>query len=116
MWEEPWRHVAHLPSTRSSQKQFFSSTLVLVPRSTKGACHPSIVEGLMENGQGLSATWSTNSDLPHRSRQGCNFSPAECQVSPREVFPQELSQLNGPNFLVVNVLLVIRDADLLGRR
>ena len=34
----------------------------------------------------------------------------ECHKSPRDVFPQELSHLNGPNFLRVNVLLVIRDA------
>ena len=51
----------------------------------------------MENGQGFSATWSTNSDLPHRSRQGCNFSLTEG----RETFPQELSHLNEPKFLRV---------------
>ena len=33
----------------------------------------------------------------------------KCQNSSRNVFPQELSQLNGQNFLGVNVLLVIRD-------
>ena len=53
----------------------------------------------MKDGQGLSANWGTNSDLPHRSRQGCNFSLTECHESPRDVFPQELSDLNGPNFL-----------------
>ena len=64
----------------------------------------------MEDGQGLSATWSAHSDLPHRSRQGCYFSLTECQKSRRDEFPPELSHLNGPNFLEVNVLLVIRDA------
>ena len=49
-------------------------------------------------------------DLPHRSRQCCNLSLAEGQESPRDAFPQELSQLNGPNFLGVGLLLVIRDA------
>ena len=34
----------------------------------------------------------------------------ECQKSPRDAFPQELSHLNWPNFLVVNVLLVVRNA------
>ena len=38
------------------------------------------------------------------------ISLTECQESPRDVFPQELSNLNGPNFLGVNVLLVRRDA------
>ena len=64
----------------------------------------------MKNDQNLSTTWSTNSDLPHRSGQGCNFSLTECQELPRDVFPQKLSHLHGPNFLGVDVLLVIRDA------
>ena len=64
----------------------------------------------MENGQGLSAARSANSNLPHRYREGCNFFLTECQKSPRDVFPQELSHLNGPNFFRVNVLLVVRDA------
>ena len=64
----------------------------------------------MKDGQGLSATWSTNSNLPHRSREGGDLSFTEGQESPRHVFPQELSHLNGPNFLAVNVLLIIRDA------
>ena len=64
----------------------------------------------MNDGQGLNAAWGANSELPHGSRQGCNFSVTECQESPRHVFPQELSHLNGPNFLAVDVLLVIRDA------
>ena len=55
------------------------------------------------------ATWSANSDLPHRGREGGDLSFTEGQESPRDVFPQELSHLNGPNFLGVNVLLVIRD-------
>ena len=42
-------------------------------------------------------------NLPHRCREGCNFSLTERQKSPRDVFPQELSHLNGPNFLGVNV-------------
>ena len=41
---------------------------------------------------------------------GCNFSSTECQKSPRDICPQELLHLNGPNFLGVNVLLVKRDA------
>ena len=64
----------------------------------------------MDDGQVLSVTWRAHSDLSHRSRQGCNFSLAECQESPRDVFPQELSHLDGQNFLGVNVQLVIRDA------
>ena len=31
------------------------------------------------------------------------------QLSPRDVFPRELSHLNGPNFLGVDVLLNMRD-------
>ena len=51
-------------------------------RSTECACHPFIVEELMEDGQGLGATWSAHSDLPRRSRQGCNFSFTERQEPP----------------------------------
>ena len=47
-------------------------------RSTKGACHPFIVEELMKDGESLSTALGTNSDLPHRSREGCNFSLTEC--------------------------------------
>ena len=54
--------------------------------------------------------WGTHSDLPHRSRPGCNFSFTERQQTPRHVFPQELSHLNGTNFLEVNVSLVVLDA------
>ena len=43
--------------------------------------------------------WGTHSDLPHRCRQGCNFSLTERQIPPRDIFSQELSHLNGPNFL-----------------
>ena len=64
----------------------------------------------MEGGQGLSATWSAHSDLPHRCRAGCNSSLTECQKSPRDVFLQELSHLNGPNFFGVNILPIMRDA------
>ena len=52
----------------------------------------------------------THSDLPHRSRQGCNFSLAEHQKSPRDILLQELYHLNGPNCFRVDVLLVVRDA------
>ena len=45
-------------------KQLFFNDFDSGHRTTKGACHPLIVEELMENGQGLSATWGTNSDLP----------------------------------------------------
>ena len=63
----------------------------------------------MEDGQG--AAWSGHSDLPHRCREGCNFSLTECQQSPRDVFLQELSHLNGSNFFFgVNLLLIIHDA------
>ena len=41
--------------------------------------------------------------------KACNFSLTACQESPRDVFPQELSHMNGPNFLGVNFLLVTRD-------
>ena len=53
----------------------------------------------MEDGQGLSATWSAHSDRPHQSGEGCDLSLTEGQESPRHAFPQELSHLNGPNFL-----------------
>ena len=36
-----------------------------------------------------------NSDLPHRSRQGCNFSLTESRKPSRDVLSQELSHLNG---------------------
>ena len=51
--------------------QFFSSTLILAsgPMS-EPVIHSSWRSDLTKNGQGLSA----NSDLPHRSREGCNFS------------------------------------------
>ena len=49
----------------------------------------------MEDGQGLSATWGANPDLPHRGREGGDLSFTEGQESPRHVFPQELSHLNG---------------------
>ena len=62
----------------------------------------------MNDGQSLTAAWGTHSDLPDRSRQGCNVSLTECQESPRDVFPQELSYVNGPNILKVNVLLALR--------
>ena len=64
----------------------------------------------MKDGQGPRVAWCTNSDPPHRSRGGCNLSFTECQELPRDVFPQELSHLNGPNFLGNKVLLIIRDA------
>ena len=48
--------------------------------------------------KGLNATWSTHSDLPHRSRQGCNFSLTECQESPQDVFSAR------------ELLLLMRDA------
>ena len=38
----------------------------------------------MEDGQGLSATWSAHSDLPHRSREGCDHSLTECHKSARD--------------------------------
>ena len=40
--------------------------------------------------------------MSYRCREGCNFSLAECQRSPRDVFPQKLSHLDGPNFLGVD--------------
>ena len=64
----------------------------------------------MKDGQGLGAAWGTHSDLPYRARQGCNFSLAERQKPPRDVFPQELSYLSGPNSFGVDLLLLIRDA------
>ena len=40
----------------------------------------------MKDGQGLSATLGTNSDLPHRCREGCNFSVTECsKVAARRI-------------------------------
>ena len=63
----------------------------------------------MQDGQCLGATWGTHSDLPHRCRERCHFSLADGQKSPRDAFPQELSHLDVPNFLGVNVLLIIHD-------
>ena len=54
--------------------------------------------------------WCTHSELPRRCREGCNFSFTERQTSPREVLPQELAHLNGPNFFWINLFLVIHDA------
>ena len=59
----------------------------------------------MKDGQGLSAVWGTHSDLPRRSRQGCNFSLTERQKPPHDTFPRELTHLNG-----VDLLLLVRDA------
>ena len=39
----------------------------------------------MKDGQGPSTTWGTHSDLPHRSRQGCNFSSLSAR-SRRETY------------------------------
>ena len=64
----------------------------------------------MKDGQGLSAARGTHSDLPHRGRQGCNFSLTERQKPPRDTFPQELLHLDGPNFLGVDLQLLERDA------
>ena len=81
LWEEIATPSRALPSIDFDSGQ----------RSTKGACHPFIVEKLMEDGQGLSAAWSTHSDLPHRSRQGCNFLLTKRQKSSRDILPQELN-------------------------
>ena len=95
-WEEPRRCFAHcLPLDHP--KAGFLVDFDSGQRSPQRACHPFI-----------------DSDLPHRSREGWNFSLTECQKSPRDAFPQEISHLNGPNFLGVNVLQVIRDAVLWG--
>ena len=64
----------------------------------------------MEDGQGFGATRSAYySDLPHRSRQGCNFSFAE-RLEPCETYFQEFTHLYETNFLGVHVLLVVCDA------
>ena len=60
--------------------------------------------------KGLSATVGSNSALPHRCREGCNFSFTERLKSPRDALPQELAHLDGPNFLGIKLLLVIHDA------
>ena len=54
--------------------------------------------------------WSANSNLPHRSGEGCDLSITERQKASRDILSRKLSQLNGPNFLGVNLLLVVRDA------
>ena len=53
----------------------------------------------MKDGKSLGATFGTHSNLPHQSRQGCNFSLTEGEKSPRDILPKELPDLNGPNFL-----------------
>ena len=63
----------------------------------------------MKDGESLSAALGTDSELPHRSRDGCNFSLAERQQSSRDAFSQELTHLNGPNFHGINLLLIIQD-------
>ena len=70
--------------------------------SDERACRRFIVEELMKVGQGFGAAWGTNSDLPHRCREGCKFSLTECQKSPRNVFPQELSHLNGWSYATLS--------------
>ena len=64
----------------------------------------------MKGGQGFIAAWRTHSDLPHRGRQGCDFSLTERHKPPRNVFlPKLPSHLKGPNLLRINILLVIHD-------
>ena len=66
--EEPRRRLAQcLPLNHS--EAIFSSTLILASGSfSEPATH------LMKDGKGLGATLGPNSDLPHRCREGCNFS------------------------------------------
>ena len=61
----------------------------------------------MKDDQGLSTAWGTHSDLPHRGRQGCNFSR---QKSPRDILPQELSNLGGPDFFGIGHSLIVLDS------
>ena len=64
----------------------------------------------MKDGENLSAALGTDSDLPHRIREGCNFSFAEPKVVPRRIFartpPFEWAEL----FWRINLLLITQDA------
>ena len=69
-----WRN--HSCSTKDKFRCFHVAETVYFGRNR---CHLFIVRELMEYGQGLSATWSANSDLPHRGREGCDLSFTEDQ-------------------------------------
>ena len=99
VWKETGTLPRALPSTQSFQSNF-SRRLCLSSTRRTGAG-----EKWQEPRRHL-----TNSDLPHRCREGCNFSFAERQKSSREVFSQELSRLSGPNFFGINLLLILHDA------
>ena len=98
--EKPRRRLKHC-LTFDHPEAIFLIDLDSGKRSTERACHPFSVEELMKG---------AHSDLPHRCLEDCNFTLTECQESPRDVFPQELSHLDGPNFFGVDVLLIIHDA------
>ena len=68
-------------------------------RFCQRARSPFVEDELMKGGKGFSATLGSNSALPHRRREGCNFSFAERQKSPRDVLPQKLPILMGRTFL-----------------
>ena len=78
--------------------QFVSSTLILASGPLSEPVIHFIVEELMKDGQGLSAAWGTHSDLPHRCRQGCNFSSLSAKSRRETYFRKNSSHLNGPNF------------------
>ena len=65
---------------------------------------------LMKDGESVSAALGTTSELAHRCRESCDFSFTEREQPPRDILPQEFSQLNAPNFYRVNRLLVTQDA------
>ena len=84
-------------------KQFFSSILILTSGSLiLSSTHRGGADGRCPRPQ-------RRPDCQLQS-EGCNFSFTERQMSPRDVFLQEFSHPQGPNFLGVNVLLVTRDA------
>ena len=65
--------------------------------------------GAHQYGDGFGATLRAIPKLPHCCCEDRNFSFAENQETPRNVFPQEFPHLDGTNFLEICFLLVICD-------
>ena len=89
LWEKPRRRCTHrLPLDHP--KAIFLIDFDSGQRFTERVCHPFIVDELMKDGQGLSTASGTHSYLPHRSRQGCNFSSRAREVVVRHTSPRTL--------------------------
>ena len=98
-----------LPAIRSSQKKFFSSTLILANGPLSEPVHPLIVQDMMKDGQGLRA--------PGIPTPICRIEVVKAATSPslsakshREThFLKKLFHLNGPDLFGVNLLPLVRD-------